>query len=148
MDLQSLAEFPSFYLRFVSDTAFVQPQGYRSMRWSYRQVAELAFRFARELESRGIGQGDAVVLWGQNSAEWVAAFFGCMLRGAVAVPMDRIAAPDFMRRVAADVHAKLVVASRELLASAQPWPTLSLEDLPSIVSHFPASEYPTPSLAR
>src|SRR5437588_10893835 len=152
MDVKSLAEFPSLYLQFANDTAFVQPLGYRTARWSYRQVAELAFRFARELESRGIGKGDAVVLWGSDSAEWAAAFFGCMLRGAVAVPMDRIAAPDFMQRVAADVQAKLVVAARELLASAQPrlgeWPTLPLEDLPEIVSHFPALEYPAETLAR
>ena len=32
-----------------------------------------------------------MLLWGDNCAEWVGAFFGCMLRGAVAVPMDRIA---------------------------------------------------------
>ena len=50
----------------------------------------LAGRFAALLEDRGIGMGDRVVLWGENSAEWVAAFYGCMLRGVMAVPLDCI----------------------------------------------------------
>jgi len=57
-------------------------------------VAELAFRFARELEARGISKGDRVLLWGDNCAEWVGAFFAACSRGC-SVPMDRIAAPDF-----------------------------------------------------
>ena len=51
--------------------------------------------FARELEARGIGKGDKVLIWGENCAEWVVAFFGCLLRGAIVVPIDKIAAPDF-----------------------------------------------------
>ncbi len=88
------------------------------LRWTYGQLAELAFRFARELEARGIGKGDRVLLWGDNCAEWVGAFFGCMLRGAVAVPMDRIAAPDFAQRVMSDVDAKLIVCASALTVHA------------------------------
>src|SRR5258708_20530183 len=102
--------------RWLGDApAYVYPRGYRTARWSYLQVAQTAAQFARELERRGVAKGERVVLGGANTAEWVAAFFGCMLRGAVAVPMDRIAAPDFVRRVAEQVDAKLIVASRELL---------------------------------
>ena len=72
----------------------------------------MAAQFARELESRGIEPGDRVLLWGRNSAEWVAAFFGCILRGAVAVPMDQGATADFAGRVARQVDAKLLVVSR------------------------------------
>ena len=92
--MNSLAELVQLYQKFGDETAFVYHRGYRTPRWTYGQTAELAFRFAWELGRRNIGKGDRVVLWGQNSPEWVAAFVGCMLRGAVAVPMDRIAAPD------------------------------------------------------
>ena len=109
--METLADLAQQYLKFPSDTAFVGHRGYRTFRWTYRQAAESAFRFARELEGRGIGKGDRVVLWGDNSPEWAAAFAGIMLRGAVAVPMDRIAAADFMQRVTGDVDAKLVVCS-------------------------------------
>ena len=83
-------------------------RGYRVQRWSYGDVLGNAYRFARELEERGIGKGDKVLIWGENCAEWVVAFFGCLLRGAIVVPIDKIAAPDFAQRVAQQVDAKSV----------------------------------------
>ncbi|MBZ5522377.1 MAG: acyl--CoA ligase, partial [Acidobacteriia bacterium] len=127
--MNTLADLAQQYLKFPEDTAFVCHRGYRTVRWSYRQTAELAFRFARELEKRGIGKGDRVLLWGDNGPEWIAAFAGAMLRGAVAVPMDRIAAPDFMQRVTDDVQATLVVCSTALAEFCGRWPHLELEDL-------------------
>ena len=67
---------------------------------------------SRELEARGIAKGERVMLWGENSAEWVAAFFGCALSGVIVVPMDDGAAPDFAMRVFQQVSAKLLMASR------------------------------------
>jgi long-chain acyl-CoA synthetase len=55
---------------------------------SYQTVADLAGRFAAELAARGIEKGDRVLIWGENGGPWVAAFFGCLLRGVVAVPID------------------------------------------------------------
>ena len=60
---------------------------------------------------RGIGKDDKVLIWGENCAEWIVAFFGCLLRGAVVVPIDKIAAPDFAGRVAQQVDARLCVGS-------------------------------------
>jgi long-chain acyl-CoA synthetase len=126
---QTLAEYPQLHLARKDEIAYVHRRGFRTLRWSYRQIAALAFRFARELEARNIGKGERVMLWGDNGAEWVAAFFGCMLRGAVAVPMDRIAAPNFAQRVAADVDAKLIVCSSALARHAAGRPHLELEEL-------------------
>src|SRR5262249_37943042 len=126
---QSLAEYAQLHFSLGGETAFVSRRGFRTLRLSYRQTAELAFRVARELESRSIARGDRVMLWGENSAEWVAAFFGIMLRGGVAVPMDKIASPDFAERVAADVDAKLVMCSSALAADTAGRPHLELEIL-------------------
>ncbi len=83
------------------------------MEWfTYGQVLGMAIAFCRELEARGIGKGDRVMLWGENCAEWVAAFFGCALSGVVVVPMDDGASGDFAARVAGQVEAKLWVCSR------------------------------------
>jgi long-chain acyl-CoA synthetase len=146
--MNSLAEIPQLYLKFSNDTAFIHHRGYRTPRWTYRQIAESTFRFARELERRGIGKGDRVLLWGENCPEWVAAFLGCMLRGAVAVPMDRIAAPDFMQRVTGDVQAKLVVCSTALAPAAGNWPHLEFENLSEAVAGLSAAPYPPVALTR
>jgi long-chain acyl-CoA synthetase len=146
--LNSLADFGQLYLERGNEIAFVHRRGYRSISWSYRQVAELAYRFAHELGKRNISKGERVLLWGDNSAEWVAVFFGCMMRGAVAVPMDKIAAPDFMQRVASDVDARLIVCSSELASSSANWPCLELETLGETLADNPATLHENATVTR
>jgi long-chain acyl-CoA synthetase len=132
MERRSLVEYLPNFLAHGRETAYVQRWGYRTVRWSYRQVAETAFRFARELEARGIAKSECVLLWGPNSAEWVAAFLGCALRGVIVVPIDDIATTDFALRVYQQVSAKLLVSSRK--HAQQSIPTILLEDLPAEVA--------------
>lgn len=145
---QTLADYAQLHLSLGDETAFVSHRGFRTLRWSYRQIAELAFRLARELEARKVGKGDRVMLWGENCGEWVAAFYGVMLRGGIAVPMDRIAAPDFAQRVAADVDAKLILCSNTLAAQVAGRPHLELETLRDALSHHSADAYTPASLTR
>src|SRR5712691_5298557 len=145
---KSLAEFAQIHLSLGNETAYVSRRGFGTLRWSYRQVAELAFRVARELEARNIGKGERVLLWGDNCAEWVAAFFGCMLRGAVAVPMDRIAAPDFAQRVAGDVDAKLVVCASALVPQVGSRAFLEMENLSATLAHHSAAPYAPATISR
>ena len=127
MEHRSVAEYLDNFLRYGRETAYAQRRGYRTVRWSYRKVAEAAFQFARELEARGIGKGDRILLWGPNSAEWVAVFLGCALRAVVVVPIDDIATPEFALRVHQQVNAKLLLCARGHLQPSIP--ALPLEDL-------------------
>jgi long-chain acyl-CoA synthetase len=148
MPRRSLLEYLENFHRHGSETAYAQPRGYRMERWSYREVAETAAQFARELEARRVGRGDRVLLWGASCAEWVAAFFGCLLRGAVVVPMDCGASPVFARRVFAEVHAKLLVSSRELAAGAPDVPVILLETLRETMGRHSGAGYRPPPLGR
>jgi long-chain acyl-CoA synthetase len=141
MARSSVAEYLDNFLKRGKECAYVQRQGYRYVRWSYRQVAETSYQFARELHARGIHKGDRVLLWGNNSTEWVAAFFGCALAGVIVVPMDDVAAPDFALRVYQQVGAKLMVCSREHVQPSIP--TLLLDDLSKTLSPHSASSYPS-----
>src|SRR5215210_1861165 len=89
--------------------AFAHRRGLRVSVWPGVRVAETANRFARELEARAIGKGDRVLFCAENSPEWVAAFFGCLLRGAVVVPLDAESTPDFVARVRQQTGAKLLL---------------------------------------
>jgi long-chain acyl-CoA synthetase len=99
-------------------------------------VAEAAYGFARELEARGVGKGERVLLWATNGPEWVAAFFGCALRGAVVVPLDVESAPDFVARVQAQTQARLVLYSAETRAQAVSLgpPALAVEELEKVLA--------------
>ncbi len=115
--------------RYGDDAAFVQKRGYRRDVWTYHKLADTAFACALELKKRGMRTGDRVLLWGPNSAEWTAAFWGCLLRGAVAVPMDDGATQDFAGRVARDSGVELIYCSREKATLDPAIPRLVLEDL-------------------
>ena len=148
MPRASILEYLENFYRHGRETAYAQRRGYRMQRWSYRQVADMAAQFARELEARSIGKGDRVLLWGENSAQWVAVFFGCLLRGAAVVPMDRIAAPEFAQRVAHEVTAKLVLCSADLRSHFPATATLDLESLPETLRAHSAAPYSWRDIVR
>ena len=141
MPRQNIADYFGDFDRLAKAPAFVERSGYRTLRWSYGDVAQTAYRFARELNSRVIRKGDRVMLWGANSAAWVTVFFACAHRGVIAVPMDDGASTDFALRVFQQVNAKLLVCSR---AHAQEGVTSVLfEELRDrLKQHSPASFEP------
>ena len=111
-----LASLVEDFRAHADETAVVEHRGVRSYRTSYGALAETAGRFSAELARRNIAPGERVVLWGQNSAEWIGVFFGCMLRGVLAVPLDAAGDPAVAARVIADTNPKLIVGDPELLA--------------------------------
>jgi long-chain acyl-CoA synthetase len=114
---RNLASLVEDFERHGKDLAIVAPRGVRTRKTRYAQLATLARRFAAELEMRGIVKGDRVLLWGENSAEWVAAFFGCVLRGVLPVPVDFASTGDFARRVEREIAPRLTVGEQDKLAA-------------------------------
>jgi len=107
------------------------PRGYRTVRWTYGDLLDYTHRFTALLVEREIGKGERVMLWGANSGEWLAAFWGSLLRGAVVVPMDRDASPEFAAKVFDQVNAKLLVSSRGLTLPSTA-SNIHFEDFPSL----------------
>jgi long-chain acyl-CoA synthetase len=133
----------SYLHEFTSpETALAHRRGLRAARWSYEQIAKTAYQFARELETRGIGKGDRVLLWAENSPEWVVSFFGCLLRGAIVVPLDVQSNAAFVAKVQDQVSAKLALcdAVTRPLADATP-PVFTLDQLASLVAHHSTAPY-------
>jgi long-chain acyl-CoA synthetase len=145
---QSLVEFFSEYAGYGSEIALRCRRGYRMESWTYEQIAAGANRAARELEAQGLGKGDAVLIWGENSPEWIVAFFGCLLRGAVAVPIDHGSTAEFVSRVARESKAKLIFRSQGLQESGTPIPTIVLNSLFEKTAQRDSSPYPSPPLTR
>ena len=108
----TLTSYLSDFSSRGDETAYARRRGLRLVRWSYARVARTAFQFARELEARGVARGDRVILWAADGPEWVAAFFGCLARGAIVVPLDVQSESGFASRVEAQVEPKLVVLDR------------------------------------
>ena len=88
--------------------------GFRRWTYTYSDVARAAGAFGARLDAAGIRKGDAAILWSENRPEWVVAFWGCLLQGVIAVPIDYRASADFLQRVAGIVHAKVVLVGDEI----------------------------------
>jgi long-chain acyl-CoA synthetase len=125
---QSLLDYFRTDSRPLREAAVVWRRGYRTIRWSYADLLSAARQFDFELGRSGIEKGDRVLLWGENSGEWVAAFLGCLFRRAVSVPMDVTADREFAGRVAKRAGVRLAVVGRGLSLPDGGPATLCLED--------------------
>jgi len=120
------------FSRFAGDVAVVQTRGYRREKLTYAELSARALFWSHALGGQGIGPRDRVLLWGPNSAEWVACFWGILLRGAVVVPMDATAAPDFVQRAIQDAGVKLILRDGQLGELPGAPPSLIINDLKAI----------------
>src|SRR3989454_8460136 len=140
---KTVASYLDGFLLRGNETAFAHRQGLRVKRWSYSQIATTAIRFARELEARRIAKSDRVLLWARNSPEWVSAFFGCVLRGVIVVPLDVPSEPEFVKRIQAQVEAKLALCDAATSGLVeQTLPVIELDELSSQIAHHSAKPYP------
>lgn len=138
----NLITFLDDCLRRGRETAFAHRRGLRVNRWSYLNMRETAFQFARELESRQIARGDRVLFWAENSAEWVAAFFGCLARGVIVVPLDVESAPEFVRQVQKQVEARLILYSaRKREDAGLQLPGIPMEELSRQIAHHAGDDF-------
>jgi long-chain acyl-CoA synthetase len=110
-----LATLVEDFRRHGKAVAIVSYRGNRRLASTYAELAALANRFAATLIQRKIPAGERIVLWGQNGIEWVGAFFGCVLRGVICVPLDSAGSMDFAQRVIAETQPRLLVGDSELL---------------------------------
>jgi long-chain acyl-CoA synthetase len=105
------------FVRHEKQLAVISRRGVREYKATYGELATLSRRFAAELVNHGVRKGDRVLIWGENSVEWIAAFFGCVLRGVLPVPVDVAGRKEFAARVARDVSPALIVGDEAKLAA-------------------------------
>ena len=91
----------------------VYDDGYRRRRYTYAEVGRAARGFARKLNAAGLQKGDTVVFWGENRPEWLACYWGCLIAGVIVVPIDYRSSAEFVARVRALVHARVVLIGDE-----------------------------------
>ncbi|GFO53908.1 AMP-binding protein [Geomonas sp. Red276] len=127
--------------------ALVNRTGVRRLEMSYRELAELSLRMAALLAQRGVGEGDRVLLWGPNSPWWGVAYWGIIVRGAVAVPVDFMSDRARAESIANLTEAKLLLQSRFKPERIPVGQTLLLEELPFLLPEIPpatAVHHPVP----
>jgi len=130
------------------DIAFSHRPRLRRKDWTYATVARTAFQFARELESRDIVHGDRVLIWAENSPEWVAAFYGILSHGAIAVLLDEQRQAEFVRRICDQTEPKLLLYGSDVDHRAIDLASIALAELPKTVAHHSPEIYNKQTIKR
>src|SRR5512135_2653362 len=106
--------------RYEGRPAMTLRCGLRDQVWSYAQLWQAIQSVASQLQEKGIGQGDRVLLLAPNSPQYVAGLLGLMLRGAIAVPLDLGSTPQFIGEVAEDTGAVALIGKAKTAPSNLP----------------------------
>ncbi len=127
--MQTLIDLFATFEALGNKSAFVNRTGVRRIKVSYQELHNLALKMANLLAQSGVAPGDRVLIWGPNSSWWAVAYWGIIIRGAVAVPVDfmsDLARADSIRSL---TKANVVMQSRfkpERMTAAT---SILLEDL-------------------
>lgn len=107
----NLSELPQFFSRIAQyqEEFIVYDDGFRGWTFRYMEIARLARSFSTRLKKQGIGTGDTVMVWSESRAGWVIVFWGCLLEGAVVVPVEPQSSLDLFRRIEQKVRPSLVL---------------------------------------
>lgn len=83
--------------------------------YSYAEFAQAAMGFAGALHKLGIGKGDRVMILAENRPEWVIAYFGIALLGAISVPVLTDYLPEHLHTVAGHAEISAVCITEKTL---------------------------------
>src|SRR5512133_2519272 len=131
--MQTLIDLFKTFEALGDKTAFVNRTGVRRQVVSYGQFHDLALKMASLLEQPGVAAGDMVLLWGPNSSWWAVAYWGIIIRGAIAGPVNFMSDQGRADSIRSLTKAKLVLQSRYKPERLTAGTLVLLEDLPYLL---------------
>lgn len=97
---------------FPNKPASTMQIGFRNFTLTYGQTYTLAQKVATLLEQQGVNKGDPVLICAPNSPFWTCVFWGCLLKGAVAVPLNIQSTPEIIKLIIKQTDAKVLFSYR------------------------------------
>ncbi len=76
--------------------------------YTYGQLYRGSLAMARWLQAQGVEPGDRVAILLENRPEWPLSYFGILLAGAVAVPLDPVSRWDFLSYALEQTRARVI----------------------------------------
>ena len=129
-------------VRRIPDKTALVREGRRS---SYADIDALSAALAASLRAQGIGRGDRVALFLDNSEHMVAALYAVLRIGAVFMPVNTLTKADKLAYVLADAEAAALVTQHALAEVARQ----ALALAPGVRNCWLADDgYPAPAPAR
>ena len=89
-------------------TAILFKEGEEVREYTFGQLYQDSLAVARWLKSQGVKKGDRGVILLENRPEWCICYFGLLLAGGVAVPLDPVSRWEFIQHVLEETQAKAI----------------------------------------
>ena len=87
---------------------------------SYAEFMDEAERIAGWLQRQGVAKGDRVLLYMQNSPQFVLAYYGILRANAVVVPVNPMNMTTELRHYVKDAGAKVAIVAQDILPQMRP----------------------------
>ena len=110
--MRTLLELFQTFRHRGAKPAIIFRTGVRRLVFSYELLAILALKMNALLAEHGVREGDRVLIWAPNSPWWAIAFWGCVARKAIVVPVDFLSDPERAETIAGLTNVRLVISSR------------------------------------
>src|SRR6266496_1345548 len=120
-------------VRYSERIAFIEPEDEgRMVSLTYNDLLEQVNGFAGALQEKGLQKGDCLLLWSASRIDWMVAFFGTLLVGAVVVPLDINSKEELLSKIEQTTEAKYLITSQKQYSGLkQPHaPLIDIDALP------------------
>lgn len=110
------SELHEYFRRIVRyQTEFIiYDDGFRGWTYRYSDIGRMAESFAARLQSEGVRKGDSVMIWSESRPGWIIALWGCLLAGAIVVPIEPQSSLDLFRRIESKVRPRLILSGERV----------------------------------
>lgn len=117
------------------DLSMLLPREGGAEQKSWRQLADDVLRMVAHLDALGVGSGDRVVLWGDNSYEWIVLDLAILSCGAIHVPLHgSLPAPAAAAQIAHAEPSVVFTANAAMAEKLRAVPTMGQRRLVELVS--------------
>jgi long-chain acyl-CoA synthetase len=119
--------------RYSEHTALIEPVeegGMTSV--TYGDLLERVRGFAGYLQGEKLEKGDCLLLWSASRIDWMVAYLGALLVGAVIVPLDVNSKEDFLSKIEQSAEAKFLITTQKQYSGLQQphAPLINIDALP------------------
>ena len=104
--------------RYSERIAFVEQSSFRTVKTTYRELASGIGQSMNWLQEKGVGAGDRVILWAENSARWAMLFYACLRLRAVVVPIDAGFSESFVEKIRQKTAAKIIWRDLDVISGS------------------------------
>lgn len=125
--------------KYKDKTAFQIKRGFRTERFSFKQVYKDSLKLSAYLKNLGLKKGDKVLILAPNMPEWIMAYLGAVNLGVVVVPVDVQTHLETVSKFVKQSEPKLIFRSKFVRGDAAGLKVkpLFLEELVKLVEGLP-----------